>query len=94
MGGGAEKARAHYVRALELTEGRKASPHVALATTVAIQNQDVEGYRSLLNQALAVDVNAYPQYKLENTIAQRKAHWYLNNIGDYFLLDEGDEDDE
>ncbi|MBC8376046.1 MAG: hypothetical protein H8E26_08355 [FCB group bacterium] len=94
MGGGAKKARAHYVRALELTEGRKASPHVALATTVAIQNQDVEAYRSLLNLALAVDVNAYPQYKLENTIAQRKANWYLNNIGDYFLLDEGDKDDD
>lgn len=94
MGGGAEKARAHYVRALELTEGRKASPHVALATTVAIQNQDLEAYRGLLSQALAIDVNAYPQYKLENTIAQRKAHWYLKNEGDYFLIDEEDEEDD
>lgn len=94
MGGGAEKANSHYKRSLELSKGRKASPHVALATTVAINNQDVEAYRNLLNKALAVDVNAYPQYKLENTIAQRKANWYLNNIGDYFLLDEGDQDDE
>lgn len=94
MGGGAKKARAHYARALELTEGRKASPHVALATTVAIQEQDIDAYRSLLEKALAVDVNAYPQYRLENTIAQRNANWYLSNIGDYFLLDEGDEDDD
>jgi len=94
MGGGAKKARAHYVRALELTEGRKASPHVALATTVAIQNQDLDAYRGLLSQALAIDVNAYPQYKLENTIAQRKANWYLKNVGDYFLIDEEDENDE
>ncbi|MBT3227884.1 MAG: hypothetical protein HOD43_13980 [Candidatus Marinimicrobia bacterium] len=94
MGGGAEKARAHYQRALELSGGKKASPHVALATTVAIQNQDVEAYRSLLSTALAIDTNAYPQYKLENTIAQRKANWYLKNVGDYFLIDDGEDDND
>jgi len=94
MGGGADKARVHYERALELSKGRKASPYVALATTVSISSQDVEEFRSLLGLALAVDVKAYPEYKLENTIAQRKANWYLRNIGDYFLLDdEGDEDE-
>ncbi len=94
MGGGPDKARAHYVRALELTKVSKASPHVALATTVAIQSQDLEAYRKLLQQAISVDVEAYPQYKLENTLAQRKARWYLNNAGDYFLIDEGEDDDD
>lgn len=93
MGGGAAKAKIHYDRALELSGGNKASPHVALATTVAIQNQDYDAYRNLLALALAVDVNAYPQLKLENTIAQRKAHWYLKNAEDYFLIDEEEEDD-
>lgn len=94
MGGGVDKARVHYERALELSKGRKASPYVALATTVSINTQDVEEFRSLLGQALAVDLDAYPKYKLENTIAQRKANYYLKNIGDYFLLDDEGDDDE
>lgn len=94
MGGGAAKALSHFNRALELNLGRKASTYVALATTVAIKNQDPETYQKLLGQALAVDVEAYPQYKLENTISQRKASWYLRNIGDYFLIEEEDDYDE
>ena len=94
MGGGADKAIVHYKRAQELNGGRKASPHVALASSVAIRNQDVELFRDLLRQALSIDVQAYPENKLENTIAQRKADWYLRNINNYFLLDEGNSDDE
>ncbi len=94
MGGGADKAIAHYERALELSGGRKASTYVALASTVAIRNQDADLFQKLLKQSLAVNVKAYPENQLENTIAQRKAAWYLKNIGNYFLLDEGDNENE
>jgi predicted anti-sigma-YlaC factor YlaD len=90
MGGSDEKARSHYEKALEYSGGKKASTHVALATTVSIRNQDHQEFRSLLDQALAIDVDQEPGLRLANLISQRQAAWLLENIEDFFLLG-GDE---
>ena len=90
MGGSDEKARYHYQRAVELSDGTKAAPHVTLATTVAVRNQNVEEFRSLLGMALAIDPDAVPHLRLANLISQRQAAWLLLHIEDFFLL-EGDE---
>ena len=46
---------------------------------------------ALMEQALAVDADAYPDARLINILTQRKAQWYLDNLEDFFLLDfEGD----
>lgn len=85
MGGSAERARAHYERAVEITGGKKASPHVALATTVAVREQDVEGFRRLLEKALAVDVQEVKKWRLSNILARRKAEWLMGRIPDLFV---------
>jgi hypothetical protein len=39
-------------------------------------------FEQLLNQALAIDVNAYPQRRLANSVMQRRARWLLSRADD------------
>jgi predicted anti-sigma-YlaC factor YlaD len=84
-GGGAEKARSHFRQAVTLSEGSKAGPYVALATGVCIPEQDADRFVALMEQALAVDPEARPEYRLVNAVNQRKAEWYLDHLGRFFL---------
>ncbi len=56
----------------------QAAPYVALAEAVALPRQDRAQFKRLLEQALAVDVDARPQYRLANLIMQRRARWLLS----------------
>ena len=55
----------------------QAAPYVALAEAVAVPQQDRARFQQLLEQALDVDVDARPQYRLANLIMQRRARWLL-----------------
>jgi predicted anti-sigma-YlaC factor YlaD len=92
MGGSEGKARQHFKKAVELSKGLKASPYVALASTISVKNQNIKEFAELLNKALAIDVNVQPGNRLANIIAQRKAQWLLDRREDRFLSDtkEGD----
>jgi predicted anti-sigma-YlaC factor YlaD len=87
MGGSREKARYHFRKAVEYSNGLSPSPYVALASTVSVANQDVEEFRRLLNQALAIDPDADPDDRLQILLSQEKARWLLDHIEDFFLLD-------
>ncbi len=87
MGGSIKKARYHYSMAMKYSGGHKASPHVSLATTVAVKEQNIKEYRELLNKALAIDVDTKPEHRLANILSQKKAQWLLDNIGDTFLTE-------
>jgi predicted anti-sigma-YlaC factor YlaD len=89
LGGGEQKARASFDRAVALSRGLRAGPYIALATAVSVKNQDVAEFRQLLGQALAIDVNADIPDRLLNVINQRKARWLLDHESDFFLVDEG-----
>ena len=91
LGGGEQKARASFARALALSKGMRAGPYIALATSVSVKNQDAAEFRELLGKALAIDVNADIPDRLVNIINQRKARWLLDHVDDYFLADEGGE---
>jgi len=80
-----ERARKHFERAMQLSGGYQAGPLVALAESVSIAKQDRAEFRSLLEKALAVDVNAKPEYRLANLVMQRRARWLLSRIDDLFL---------
>jgi predicted anti-sigma-YlaC factor YlaD len=88
LGGSPDKARYHFQKALEYTRGLKAGPYVALATSVSVPAQNAGEFRELLQKALAVDVNASPENRLENLLAQRNARWLVEHIGDFFLLED------
>lgn len=88
MGGDLRKARDHYAQALALSGGADISAHLSLATTVCVKEQNIEEFKSLLGKALAFDPDKYPDTRLANILAQRKARWLLEHTEDYFLVEE------
>ena len=85
MGGSMERAAQHFERAVELSGGLRASPYVTYASTVAVGLQDYALFKDLLSKAAAIDVNERPEWKLANTISQRKAEWLLSRSVNLFL---------
>jgi predicted anti-sigma-YlaC factor YlaD len=85
MGGSAERATEHFDRAVQLTRGKKASPYVSLASSVAVRKQDYKMFKELLHKALAVDPDAVPEWRLANILAQEKAQWLLDHSAELFL---------
>jgi predicted anti-sigma-YlaC factor YlaD len=84
----AARAREHFERAMALSKGTDASPLVALAEAVTIQKQDVKEFESLLNQALVINPDASPDFRLLNTVMQRRARWLLSRESELFLTNE------
>ena len=84
-GGNRDMARAHYQRALELSGGGRAGVHLALAEAVAVPEQDAAAFRRLIDAALAVDLDAQPDQRVANAIAQRRARWLLTQIPELFF---------
>jgi predicted anti-sigma-YlaC factor YlaD len=80
-----ERARKHFDRAMALSGGFQAGPLVALAESVSLAKQDRKEFQSLLDRALAVDVNAKPEYRLANLVMQQRARWLLSRIDEFFL---------
>jgi predicted anti-sigma-YlaC factor YlaD len=55
LGGNQARARDHFAKAVEIQRGLSPGPYVALATGVAVPNQDRAEFERLLKQALAID---------------------------------------
>jgi hypothetical protein len=87
-GGSAAEARRHYARALELSQGHRASVYLALAEAVSIHEQNAREFRELIYSALAVDPDRVPQLRLVNTLAIRRAQWLETRMSDLFVTAE------
>lgn len=81
----AERSRKHFQRAMELSGGKMAGPLVALAETVSVQKQNRKEFQSLLEQALAIDADSKPEWRLNNLIMQRRARWLLARTDQLFV---------
>jgi len=79
------RVHAHFERAVQLSGGQQAAPYVAYAETVAVSRQDRAQFEALLNQALAVDVNARPDWRLANLVMQRRARWLLSRTDELIV---------
>ncbi|MFO1500382.1 MAG: TRAP transporter TatT component family protein [Verrucomicrobiota bacterium] len=79
------RAREHFERAIALSGGGQAGPYVALAEAVAVQRQDLKEFEALLNQALAINVDAKPEWRMANLVMQRRAKWLLARTDQLFL---------
>jgi predicted anti-sigma-YlaC factor YlaD len=86
-GDAATRSRRHFERAVALTGGQSAGPYVAMAENVAVAQQDKAEFERLLQQALAVNVDAKPEWRLLNLIMQRRARWLLTRTDALFLGD-------
>ncbi len=79
--------RTHYERAVELSGGSQAGLYVAYAEAVSIPNQNAGEFHSLLDQALAIDLDQHPENRLVNLIAQRRARWLQDHV-DALILEQ------
>jgi predicted anti-sigma-YlaC factor YlaD len=78
------RAREHYRRALELSGGRQAAPHVALAEAVSVPTRNRKEFEASLRAALSVDPDVAQQWRLANIIMQRRAKWLLERGDEFF----------
>ena len=81
----ADRCKQHFDRAVRLSNGQLASPYVSFAESVSVQKQNRQEFASLLHQALAIDANARPEWRLSNLIMQRRARWLLTREEDLFI---------
>jgi len=84
LGGSPARARAHFERAVAISEGQSVFPYVTLATSVAQPAGDRAEFERLLRAALAVDVTRRPPLRLANLIAQKRARTLLARIDKLF----------
>ena len=82
------RAQAHYLRAVQLADGRLAGPFVTYAESVCIERQDVDAFDAALRRALAIDADAHPEYRLANLVMQQRARWLQGRRDELFLLAE------
>ncbi|MBM3976935.1 MAG: hypothetical protein FJ299_08095 [Planctomycetes bacterium] len=80
-----ERAEQRYRHALQVSGGVQAALHVAYAEKVCVQRQDSAGFRGALAKALELDVEAHPEQRLANVLAQRRARWLLEREPDLIL---------
>jgi predicted anti-sigma-YlaC factor YlaD len=80
----AASARAHFQRAVQLSDGYQAGPYVALAEAVCVGQQNRVEFELLLSKALAIDVDNRPQWRLANVVMQRRARWLLSRTDQLF----------
>jgi predicted anti-sigma-YlaC factor YlaD len=80
----ARRARRHYARALELSEGKHAGPHVTFAEAVSVAERNRTEFEQILREALKVNAAAKPEWQLVNTVMQRRARWLLGRMDRLF----------
>jgi predicted anti-sigma-YlaC factor YlaD len=79
------RSRAHFERAMQLSSGQLASPLVSYAEVVSISKQNKAEFKALLDQALKIDVEARPEWRLQNLIMQHRGRWLLSREDELFV---------
>lgn len=81
----ADVAKRHYARAVELSQGRLAGPHVSYAESVCVALEDRACFDEALRAAAAVNPDGWPEHRLENVLMQRRAAWLASQADHWFL---------
>jgi len=89
-GDASPRAKPHLDRALELAGGHLAGPWVSWAEDVCVTRQDYVGFRHAIQQALAVNPDAKPEWRLMNLVMQRRARWLAGRAEELFLKTDAD----
>ncbi len=84
LGGEPELGEQHFQRAIEITEGRYLLPKVLFARNYGVIVQDAELFRTTLVEVLNTDPAIWPDQRLANEIAHRRANRYLENEKEWF----------
>lgn len=77
MGGDPDKGRAMFEKAFELTGGRFLLAKTLMAYRVGLANNDRKFFHEQLKQVLETPPSVWPEQRLANEVAHRKARRYL-----------------
>ena len=91
VGGSRDKALRHYARALALGSAKSPSIWLGWAERVSVLEQNRREFEDLIERSLAFDVEAHPDNRLLNLLAQRRARWLKGNAAELFLEGAGRE---
>jgi predicted anti-sigma-YlaC factor YlaD len=91
VGGSRDKALRHYERALALGSAKSPSIWLGWAERVSVLEQNRREFEDLIERSLAFDVEAHPENRLLNLLAQRRARWLKGNTAELFLEGAGRE---
>ncbi len=83
-------ARRHYDRAIELSQGKAAGPHVSWAESVCLPQEDRNCFEQAIAAAMKIRPDDDPPTRLVNTIMLRRAAWLTANL-DHWILPPLDE---
>ena len=85
MGGDPDRARKLFDEVIGATGGRHLIARTLLARTYATVVQDRALFEKTLKDVLATPASVWPEQRLANELAQRKAARYLAQVDDLFL---------
>ncbi len=85
VGGSIERARMHYERALALGPGKRPTIWLGWAESVSVSKQNRAEFLELVNQTIAFDIERYPDKRLLNILARRRALWLREQVDELFL---------
>lgn len=85
VGGSIEKAREHYRRAEELSQGHRCSTWLTWAENISIAEQNRQEFENIMERILAFDVSSSPANRLLNILTQRRARSLQERIDELFL---------
>jgi hypothetical protein len=84
FGGKPADAKAEFERALELTDGKLLLARTLMGYRVGLQNNDRKFFHDQLKQVLETPPSIWPEQRLANEVAHRRARRYLSHEKDLF----------
>jgi hypothetical protein len=83
-GGSLESSRTHFLKAIEIGQGKFLTAYVYYADYYARKAFDRDLFVSVLNKVLETPAGTVPELTLLNTVARQKAEALLGKTDDYF----------
>jgi len=85
LGGDPQKANEHFIASLQISHEKFLLTKYFYARTYAVQVQDRDLFKRLLQEILSAPDDLLPEQRLANEIAKVKARRLLNQAEDLFL---------
>ncbi len=84
MGGDPDKGRAMFEQALKVTDNKFLLARTLMAYRVGLATNDRKFFHEQLKQVLETAPSVWPEQRLANEVAHRKARRYLSHEKDLF----------
>ena len=84
LGGDSDKAKAMFEMALKVTDNKMLLPRTLMAYRIGLQTNDRKFFHDQLKIVLETPPSVWPEQRLANEVAHRKARRYLSKEKDIF----------